>query len=82
MFRVENARGVNMQRHVAKPWIWADPTPSDAPYAAVCLKNGSTYAGPADSLLPFAEELTHGADMMICPRAEALRYAIRGSIEG
>ena len=82
MLRTENPRGADMQRQFAKPWIWADPTVADAPYAAVCLKNGSTYAGPADCIIPFTQELTNGADMMVCPRAEALRYAIRGSLEG
>lgn len=70
-----------MQRHMAKPWTWMPPPAADVPYAAVVLKGGSAYAGPADALLPFADELVSGATMMICDRAEALRFAIRGSVE-
>lgn len=72
---------MQMQRHMAQPWLWMPPNASDVPYAAVVLKGGSTYAGPADALIPFADELTHGATMLICDRAEALRCALRGSVE-
>lgn len=82
MLHIRTSNGVPVQRLVAHPWLWADPSKEEVPYAAVVLRNGSTYAGPADGLLPFAEELTHGADMLICPRAEALRCVIRGSVEG
>lgn len=70
-----------MQRQMAQPWVFMPPNAPDVPYAAVCLKGGSAYAGPADSLVPFTEELTHGASMMICDRAEALRCAIKGTID-
>lgn len=74
-------RRMLMQRNMAQPWIWMPPNSPDVLYAAVCLKGGGAYAGPADGLLPFAEELTHGASMMICDRAEALRVALKGSLD-
>lgn len=70
-----------MQRQMAQPWVYMPPTTPDVPYAAVCLRGGSTYAGPADGLIPFAEELTHGATMLICERAEALRRALMGNVD-
>lgn len=74
-------KDVPMQRHVASPWAWASPSEPEPTYAAVILNGGGTYAGPADGILPFAPALTEGATMRVCPRAEALRMALRGVIE-
>ena len=71
----------HMQRHCAKPWVWQPPDAPEVPYAALQTKAGQTYAGPADGIVPFAQELADGATMMICTRAEALRLAVRGYIE-
>lgn len=70
-----------MQRHAAQSWIWCAPNAPEVPYATVCLKGGQTYAGPADAIVPFADTLVEGATMLICDRAEALRAALRGSVE-
>lgn len=70
-----------MQRPVSSPWAWMPPDAPSPAYAAVCLQNGHTYAGPADGILPFTPALAEGATMTVCDRADALRYALRGSVE-
>lgn len=70
-----------MQRHVANPWVWADPKQQEPAYAVMRWKAGPLFAGPTESALAFPASLVEGASLYVCPRAEALRMAISGKVE-